>query len=211
MGNEIIHNGKRYSATYPTDLRNNVVTFDSEDTTEPTAWTDMPLLESNSRVKTLMGKISIAFKNLRYLAKMIGSADISAIGDGTITGALTQLNGKNTFSFEEVCIGTWMNGKSLYRKMVDFGELPSNSRKDVPINIENANHVHINIGESFWVTKSNNESNGTSDTFVYMDYIKSIGMGTGIIVIITNNENASKYKAYICLEYTRTTDQSFQQ
>lgn len=102
MPNQIIYNGKKYSGNYPTDLRNNVVTFDSEDTAEPTAWTDMPLLESNSRVKTLMGKISIAFKNLRYLAKMIGSADISAIGDGTVTGALTQLNGN--IHFEEISV-----------------------------------------------------------------------------------------------------------
>lgn len=187
MPNKIISNGKTYSATYPTDLAENVVSFESADESNPTSFQEMPPFTAPGRMKTLMHNLSIAYKNLRYIMA-------------------TKSDDKNIFSFDEVRIGTWIDEKPLYRKMIDFGELPGNARKDVPINIENAKHVHINIGKSFWVTRSNNESNGTSDTFVYADYIKSIGMGTGIIVIITNNENANKYKAYVCLEYTKTTD-----
>lgn len=89
------------------DSRDNIVTFESNDTEEdesangedevnsnkyPEGWTHMPLLKSGKHHNALLSRMSIAFKNLRYLGKLLGRTDISKLGDGTVTGALNSLN-----------------------------------------------------------------------------------------------------------------------
>lgn len=93
MPNEIISNGKKYSGNYPTNLAENVVSFESADETNPTSFQEMPQLATPGRMKTLMHNLSIAYKNLRYLVKLFGTTDISAIGDGTVSGILKNING----------------------------------------------------------------------------------------------------------------------
>ena len=66
--------------------------FTGGDALNPTVWTDVPAMQSGETHKSLFGKISTMFRNVRYLWKVMGSADISAIGDGTVTGALSTLN-----------------------------------------------------------------------------------------------------------------------
>lgn len=98
------------------DTKDNTVTFESADTDEdkfaggddvsavseyPVRWTHMPLLESGKTHGTFLNWISIAFKNLRYIGKFFGSTDISEIGDGTVTGALSELNSRMVFLSEE--------------------------------------------------------------------------------------------------------------
>lgn len=68
-----------------------VVSFTSGDG-EGTQWTDVSTMVSDETQSSLFGKISTMFKNVRYLFKMLGNTDISAIGDGTTTGAISTLN-----------------------------------------------------------------------------------------------------------------------
>lgn len=73
---------------------NSTVSFTSKDDAEPTGWEEIALLSSGETHASLFQKISKMFKNLRWLYKMLGSTDISAIGDGTVTGALSVVNSK---------------------------------------------------------------------------------------------------------------------
>lgn len=116
------------------------------------------------------------------------------------------LEKSNEYSFEEKVIGSWLDGKPLYRKMINFGELPVNSEKEITHNIENIKHSHINIGESFWFD-SNSGYSGACNSFVFSNYIELISTATrNRIIIKTNNANASAFSAIVCLEYTKTTD-----
>lgn len=76
------------------DTSNTTVAFSSADVEDgsATAWTSVSPLTSGEKHSSLFGKISTMFKNIRYLYKMLGSTDISAIGDGTATGAINELN-----------------------------------------------------------------------------------------------------------------------
>lgn len=88
-------NGNNIVETYRTktgDTADNVVSFASGDSVNPTGWEDINVVESGETHGSLFRKISLAIKNLRYLYNMIGTADIAAIGDGTIKGAITGLN-----------------------------------------------------------------------------------------------------------------------
>ena len=66
-----------------------VVTFDSGDSLEPVQATDVPLITSGETHKSLFHKLSTMARNVRYLLKMLGSTDISHLGNGTVTGAIS--------------------------------------------------------------------------------------------------------------------------
>lgn len=76
------------------DTKDNVTTFQSSDTTDAlaTAWTSVTKLDSGEKQSSIFAKMSQMFKNIRYLYKMLGTTDISQIGGGNVTGAISSLN-----------------------------------------------------------------------------------------------------------------------
>lgn len=74
------------------DTANNTVAFTSGDTTDPSVWVDVETLTSGEKHSLLFSKISNMFRNTRFLRKLIGTTSISGIGDGTVTGAIHDLN-----------------------------------------------------------------------------------------------------------------------
>lgn len=74
------------------DSANNTVTFTSGDAASPNGWADIGVVASGEKHGSLMRKFSLAVKNLRYLWKLLGSTSLSGIGDGTVTGAINELN-----------------------------------------------------------------------------------------------------------------------
>lgn len=69
----------------------NVTTFTSNDSTTGDS-TAPALLTSGETHASILGKVSTIFKNVRWLLSKMGTTDISALGDGTVTGALSTLN-----------------------------------------------------------------------------------------------------------------------
>lgn len=76
------------------DLTDNTVAFTSGDATSPTAWTAVSVLTSGLTIKVLFNRISTMIKNVRWLYSKLGTTDISSIGGGTVTGAISSLNSK---------------------------------------------------------------------------------------------------------------------
>ena len=76
------------------DSANSTTTFTCSDVADGSAssWTTVPALTSGETHKSLFAKMSQMFKNIRYLYKMLGTTDISSIGNGTVTGGLSSLN-----------------------------------------------------------------------------------------------------------------------
>ena len=77
--------------TAPADM---VEDFTSSDVADgsATAWTGVNPLTSGETNKSIFAKLSQMFKNIRYLYKMLGTTNISSIGNGTVTGGLSSLN-----------------------------------------------------------------------------------------------------------------------
>ena len=53
-------------------------------------------INSGESIPTLFGKVKKWFTDLNTLIKLVGSTDISGIGDGTVTNALSVLNSKHS-------------------------------------------------------------------------------------------------------------------
>lgn len=73
------------------DSQDNTVTFTSNDSTTGDS-TAPELLASGETHASIFSKVSTLFKNVRWLLSKMGTTDISTLGDGTVTGALSTLN-----------------------------------------------------------------------------------------------------------------------
>lgn len=107
-----------------------------------------------------------------------------------------------TYSTTEKRIGTWIDGKPLYRKTVDCGKGPDAGRKDVPAGISNPDLIVNLYGfsiDSGVCTPVNNTrpDNAAAANGAYFE--------NGNIVIRTGaNRTAASF--YVTVEYTKTTD-----
>ena len=67
------------------------------------------LLASGETHASIFSKISTIFKNVRWLLSKMGTTDISSIGNGTVTGALSTLNsnkvGSHALTLKNVQVG----------------------------------------------------------------------------------------------------------
>lgn len=76
------------------DISENIVSFTSDDVGpdgDPMLL-DVEKLTSGEKLKELLNKGSRIVTNVRYLIKLLGSNDISSLGNGTVTGAITAMN-----------------------------------------------------------------------------------------------------------------------
>lgn len=68
------------------DASNTTVTF--------TETTELAQPTTGEKLSGIIGKVSLAIKNIKTLITLIGNTDIKSIGDGTVTGAISDVNGK---------------------------------------------------------------------------------------------------------------------
>lgn len=122
-------------------------------------------------------------------------------------------NNINIYSKEERKIGTWIDGKPLYRKVIKVTSIDISSNNcDVAISISNLNEI-VNIGGTIKITGTNTYKPITT---IYTDSSSAVGSVFSFSVYaITDSYISLSYgnwwkemfdKAYIILEYTKTTD-----
>lgn len=133
-----------------------------------------------------------------------GGASISNVYGTSQSNGYSQdyINGLETYSTSEQRIGTWIDGKPVYRKVINFGALPNASTKSVSHNISNLGTIldikGTGTNGSFWFkfphVVQDTPTNGIE-----------INVSTTLIYIKTGSDR-SAYSAYVTLEYTKTTD-----
>ena len=107
------------------DTAENTATFTSSDVADGSvsAWTSVPKLSSGEKHSSIFAKVSQMFKNVRYLYKMLGTTDISKIGNGTCTGAISSLNdGLANKSYIKITKGDWSGLMGSLTPLFDTGD-----------------------------------------------------------------------------------------
>ena len=112
-------------------------------------------------------------------------------------------NPMNDYSTDEKVVGTWIDGKPIYQKTVDFGKGPNNAEKSVPHGISNLDKtvnisgVYVEGQYSDPLPNAPIDSTGKIySTNVYMD-------GTNLHVRSTYDFSNRDF--YITIQYTKTT------
>jgi len=101
----------------------------------------------------------------------------------------------------------WIDGKPIYRKVINFGNLPNAAIGYVQTGFAQ--------GEIFVTRASGVTTNGTTQYF--LPYVHPTTLGKcvslyaettsgNIVVTIRTGEDRSAHTAYVILEYTKTTD-----
>jgi hypothetical protein len=88
--------------------------------------TTLEELTTGEKLSSIFGKIKLALKNLKSLISLIGTTDISTIGDGTITGGLSDVNGKlvNIIRYTTIKGNTDGNGIIYIGQQAPDGAMP---------------------------------------------------------------------------------------
>lgn len=147
------------------------------------------------------------YQTTNYIIKAFSSAGLVAnIANGYSTSqndaySCDYVNNLNTYSTTEKRIGTWIDGKPLYGKVIDFGACPDNSVKQVPHNIVNLKRVVklLGFGGSSLSKGGITLPHGSNNPIaLYCDDTN---------VTVNSFQNASAYtETYIYMEYIKTTD-----
>lgn len=107
--------------------------------------------------------------------------------------------GGGNYSLEERRIGTWIDGKPLYEKTIDFGQLPNATTKEVPHGIENIDIIWVYDGFSVLNSQANSLLVVPTDTWLYCNVFKNK-------ITFTASSDRSMQSAFVVLRYTKTTD-----
>ena len=88
--------------------------------------TNLEELTAGEKLSSIFGKLKLAVKNLKSLIELIGTTDISTIGDGTITGGLSDVNGKlvNIIRYTTIKGNTDGNGVIYIGQQAPDGAMP---------------------------------------------------------------------------------------
>lgn len=108
----IRYKGQDYAGSAD-DVSASDINYESGDELNPSEPAEVPKLNNKETLKTFAQKVSTAVKNVRYLFKMLGTTDISAIGDGTVTGAVDEVVSKLSSFNTAVSHRNTFRGKNL--------------------------------------------------------------------------------------------------
>ena len=137
-----------------------------------------------------------------------GKADTNASAISTINSTISSLSDKidesESFSSTEKVIGKWIDGKPLYRSVVNTGALPNNTTKTIPHGISNIKKITFLHGIGH---------NLITDGYIPLPYASVTASQTLMIYASVENiyfltqADLSNYtESYMIVEYTKTTD-----
>ena len=116
----------------------------------------------------------------------------------------------NIYSLSETDTGKiWIDGKPIYRKVIDFGTLPNAGVKYANLGIENLERIIFWQGLVFESSTGNYFPlpNATTAGSPYLiDIVVASGDGYTQALRIRTQNDRTGFTAYIIVEYTKTTD-----
>lgn len=119
-----------------------------------------------------------------------------------------------TYSTEEIVVGKWIDGKPIYRKVIDLGILPNTDIVRIPHNIDNLDRIISMNGMAKSLRQnlllpfpySLGKDGFNSDGTVKVNTVPiNIYEEQGNIVVYTLSDR-SDMTGYVILEYIKTTD-----
>ena len=107
---------------------------------------------------------------------------------------------------KEKIVGIWIDGKPIYRKVINTGTLPNTSSKTVSHNIDNIDFITNYYGIAY---------RDTDNTFIKLPFVQSsqslafqvaVFINKTIISLVTASDRSGFAISYVIIEYTKTTD-----
>lgn len=167
-----------------------------------------PILNWNDRMVNVNGDLYVKGE------PFLGGGDTLPIGaiidyDGDTVPEGYEIVGETTYSTEEQkTVDTWIDGKPIYRKVIECGNLPNNTTANILTGFKK--------GEIFIIKMYGVTTNGTTQYSIPYVHPASIGKNISIYADVPSNDNIavclrtgedrSSHTATVIIEYTKTTD-----
>lgn len=198
-----------------TDSQTNVVngghiSNDSQGTNFATSYAGSSKSHNNIQPSIVTNYIIKAKQSAGLVATVVDSLDSTSATDALSAKKGKELNEKitrnSTYSTKEQAVGTWIDGKTIYRKVINFGALPNATKKEVQHNISNIS----NFTKIEGIAIRNDETKFTQSLpLVYknteMFYNTALAVDNTTIEIQTAGDR-SMFNGYVTLEYTKTVE-----
>lgn len=114
------------------------------------------------------------------------------------------LNNNDTYSTDEIKTNKrWIDGKPIYRKVVNTGILPNTNSIAIPHNISNIDNILSTKG---WAYRSTDRIFLNLPSATYDKTAISCYSSKTNIIIVTYNDRSTFKVSYVTVEYTKTTD-----
>ena len=115
------------------------------------------------------------------------------------------LNGQPAlnYSTDEQVVGTWIDGKPIYQKTIDFGALPNNTTKSVNHNIQNIDYVVNLFGAAY---RSSDGMVNTLPCYNHNVYGAELASNSTSIMVTTFADRSAFSESYVTIQYTKSTD-----
>ena len=139
-----------------------------------------------------------AFQSAGTIATIVNAHSTST----TNAYSSSYINNISDYSTTEKICGYWINGKPIYRKVIDLGALPDATAKDVAHNINNIDEVVKIYG-----TYSNSSSSSPMPyaSVSSIEYNVALYINGNYVRVWTQTDKTS-YTGIAIIEYTKTTD-----
>ena len=177
---------------------------------------DVPLVQKND-INSINTSLIAIKKQLKQLTEAVGLIDVPDLSpyvkktdvvDVVEAGNMHSVSSNavaESLSYsttEQKTGGTYVDGKPIYRKVIDCGTLPNNTETFTDLNIQNLATV---------VSLKGMANNGAG-TFLPLPYTDA-SLYNSVQMAVTNNKisivtngNRSTFSALATIEYTKTTD-----
>ena len=112
------------------------------------------------------------------------------------------------FKEEEVLTSErWIDGKPIYKKVIDFGNLPNNTTKSVVHNISNVDNIWIDVGNSYLFEPLSPSGKQTLQysSNTEKDSVRYYSVNT-TNVVVSSVQDMSSWNGVFTIKYTKTTD-----
>ena len=111
----------------------------------------------------------------------------------------TKINNLSNYSTTETLIGTWIDGKALYRKVYNFGTLPDTTSATINSDLNNVKIVKI-YG---YAVASNNTTIPLPYPTPSTNFIVSLNYTSDNKINIETGSDRTGYNGFVILEYTK--------
>ena len=139
------------------------------------------------------------------IATILVASNTTTITDTLITNNIAKIGAHNidctAFSTtDEIVCGTWINGKTIYKKTVYFGSLPNNSNKSVAHGISGIEYVVKIEG----INDAGNAWSPLPLVFRGADYIWNLEVYVDLTnITMASSKDLSNRTAYLTIYYTK--------
>ena len=106
------------------------------------------------------------------------------------------------YSTTETKVGTWINGKPIYRKVINFGALPNTATKTVAHNISNLEWVINLYGIAY---RSSDNAYICINNSTYNALASNLYTNATNIVVNTYADRSGFSQSYVVIEYTKSS------